>query len=144
MLAFLAASAPAFAQAGSVGGTIGQTDKSVSGGQAAPAQPSQGYPRKPRLSAIRPVSAPAHKAEAPACRLAGVWTWSTGGEAVIKPGGALTKGPLTATWTCKNNLAVLIWSHGFTDHLTLSPDAASLSGSNNLGFPITATRKEGE
>jgi len=58
ILAFHAASAPALAQAGSVGGTIGQTDKSVSGGQAAPAQPSQGYPRKPRhLSAARPASA---------------------------------------------------------------------------------------
>jgi hypothetical protein len=110
-------------QAGSAGGTIGQTGKSISGGKAAPKQ------RETRSS---------H------CHVEGRWAWSTGGVAVITGGGAVTKGRRRATWSCKNREVVLVWRHGYTDHLTLSSDSNSMKGKNNYGTTIFAVRKKAE
>jgi hypothetical protein len=130
----------AFAQAGSTGGTIGKTDKSISGGESAP-EPST-VERPHSSSRARPGRA--FGADTSGCHIAGEWAWSTGGNAVINSSGTLTKGSLNATWSCKGNHVVITWSHGFIDNLTLSPDATSLHGANNLGYKISASRKAGD
>jgi hypothetical protein len=142
-------SGAAFAQAGSTGGIIGKTDKSASGGKDAEqqARPERDAPLHPHAGSEphRKTSAKniiSSEAKTSSCRLAGVWAWSTGGDTAIRAGGMLTKGSHTATWSCKNNEAVLVWSHGYIDHLSLSPDGTSLSGTNNYGVRISATRKE--
>jgi hypothetical protein len=135
-LSFVNASS-ALTQAGSTGGSVGKQDKSISGVEAAP-EPSPS--ERPRSSS-RARPARASEADTSGCHVAGEWVWSTGGNAVINRGGTLTKGSLNAKWSCKVNHVVITWSHGFIDHLTLSPDATSLHGTNNLGYRINANRK---
>jgi hypothetical protein len=121
------------AQSGSTGGSIGKTNKSISGGDTE--RRGEEHARKPHRSSEHHASG---------CNIAGKWTWSTGGTATIKHGGKLSKGARTASWTCSNDKVVLVWSHGFVDHLTLSEDGRTLSGTNNLGYEITASRKDAE
>lgn len=72
--------------------------------------------------------------------MAGNWSWSTGGTAIISGGGTLKKGDLTASWTCKGGDVHIVWSHGYIDDLKLDPEAGKLSGKNNRGFGISGTR----
>jgi hypothetical protein len=55
----------AFAQAGSTGGTLGNTDKSISGEREEPRQPAEPRPRH---------TAPQPKASSAACKLAMIWS----------------------------------------------------------------------
>jgi hypothetical protein len=70
VLALAATASAAFAQAGSVGGTIGNTDKSVSGGNES-APPRRIMPRSNR----RPVAAAPQQPDLTAESLGGKWHW---------------------------------------------------------------------
>ena len=61
---FAQLNSPAMAQAGSTGGTLGNTDKSISGNREVPRQPAE--PRQHH-------AAPKAKASAASCNLASVW-----------------------------------------------------------------------
>jgi hypothetical protein len=112
-----------FAQAGSTGGTIGRTGKSISGDE----------PERKRRAT-----------KSSTCNITGSWKWSTGGVAEIKPAGTVNKGKLRAKWSCSGNRVVLEWQHGYIDHLVLSDDAKSLSGKNNYGYKVHASRKSSD
>jgi hypothetical protein len=115
------------AQAGSTGGTIGKQNKSVSGSDEGAA---------PR----REVAKPPGQASSPCAKLPGTWSWFVNGDVTIRANGTHVQGNLTGTWTCSNGQVVLVWSHGFTDRLTLSPDGNNLDGSNGM-IRVTGTRK---
>ncbi len=110
-----------FAQGGSTGGSIGKQDKAVSGSRE-------------RTLPDRPAAAPKpNDGMTSLCgKMSGVWSWFTGGDVVIRSSGTASTGSLTATWTCKSNQVVMVWSHGFTDRLTISSDGNRLSGSNGF------------
>ena len=128
----------AFAQAGSAGGTIGKSDKSISGGREEH-QRSRGQRREQ-------VPAPHHASRAEpnnaGCqRVVGTWNWFLGGDTVFYGDrtGRSASGP-TFTWTCSGDSYVLTWSHGFVDHLRISPDGKRLDGSNGISS-VSGTRK---
>jgi hypothetical protein len=129
---------PAFAQAGSTGGTIGKQDKSVSGDiPAVESTPALKKPKPHRFGNDSPA-----KANGESCgRISGTWQWWNGGETVFRMDGTAnhTSG-MTATWTCSDGNYVVSWSTGF-DKLRLSPDGKRLDGSNSLGQHASGIRK---
>jgi hypothetical protein len=135
MLASFAVSANAFAQAGSVGGSIGKTDKSVSGEDA---------PRN-----IRPAKQPSARANAgsPCQRAAGSWMWRWLNDhtvVTLSPDGASSAGNGNkGNWTCKGSTLVISWGTGGPDKMILSPDAKTAAGTGTLGVGVTGTRTSG-
>jgi hypothetical protein len=114
----------AFAQAGSTGGTVGNTDKAISGGgEDQPAQ-RQGAPAKMRQS-LKPAAASSCQ------KIVGTWAWHfTLGttETIFHPDGtASNSAGVTNTWTCSGGMIVARWSHGSVDHIRVSSDGNSLT-----------------
>jgi len=107
----------AFAQSGSTGGTLGKTDKSISG---------------ERHDQIRPP--PAAGAKDGSCgRIVGTWKWESYTITINRDGTAHHTGGGDGTWTCKDGQYVFVWSIGITDHVSLSTDGNSIAGHNNFG-----------
>src|SRR5262245_58205846 len=137
--ALIASERLAFAQAGSTGGTIGKTDKSVSGGAAENAQArdrlgASGRRNKDR-STLTTNSRTADTSGRPCAHIAGVWTYPHG-DATFRPDGSIVSaGSDGATWTCSEGHVTVVWKggSGFVDRLTLSADGMHLVGSNNWG-----------
>jgi len=119
----LAFTADAFAQAGSAGGTIGKTDKSVSGDDQAPSA-------RPEPKSRKPGAAAGNVTTSSCSRMLGNWSWFNYPTVVINPDGTAPAPPFSATWTCKNNSVVMHWNHGYTDRLTPSRDGTHLEGTN--------------
>lgn len=129
-------------QPGSTGGTVGKREKSISGGEDG---------AKPGRSAApaKPAAAPARAAASSACpSVAGVWTakgaWNVlfgGGDTVINADGTAShRSGNTARWSCSGGTYVFVWTHGFTDRVTLSPDGKSLTGANQNGTAVAFVR----
>jgi hypothetical protein len=119
----------AFAQAGSVGGTIGNTDKSVSGGTET--EQARRRPKPPR-----PTSATSCQ------KIVGTWAWNGGTETVFRQDGSGQHNlGSTSRWTCGGGRAVARWNNGYVDRISISSDGNSLLVTNNQGTGFTATRK---
>lgn len=76
--------------------------------------------------------------------LVGEWDWFVNGTVVFHADGTGQQGRLTVRWTLIDPSARtyrLVWSHGYTDTVTLSPDGSSLEGRNTAGSRITARRR---
>lgn len=98
---------------------------------------------------------PAGPANAADCReIEGDWAWFTGGVVHIAAAGELSwkKDPSDALpavlgqWTCTKTTPRqydLAWQHGISDHVMLSPDKKTLSGTNRTGVQVTGTRIPG-
>lgn len=140
MLASLAMGTTAFSQAGSTGGTIGKTEKSISGGAEAEQPPLK--QRKPALVSGRPsVAGPSPND----CRkVAGIWTFTfeKSFETAIKSDGTGSFGPgFEFTWTCSGNQFAYT-ALGITTRLTLSSNGMAMSGVDvSMGGTISAVRK---
>lgn len=149
----------AFAQAGSVGGTIGKTDKSVSGDQDQPsarrerhASPSPGADSKSKSAGRKAQSrtqAGDESSAAPArssCgNIVGTWSWPNGSVmAFYKNGGAGTAGkPPGGTWRCSGSKIIAVFNNGGRDQYVVAPDGNSLSFTTNwLPGTYTATRQQ--
>jgi hypothetical protein len=131
------AATPSFAQAGSTGGTLGQTDKSVSGGDE-PGR-DRGANRK-RASAKQT----GHQQAGNECdRVVGVWQWRWLNETSVVTLNANGTGSsahgFKSTWTCSNRTAVIRWPMA-QDTMVLSSDGKKLTGSNNIGVAVTGSR----
>jgi hypothetical protein len=134
--------ASVFGQAGSTGGTIGKTDKSISGGE------EQTEPRRGPSESKSPPRGDVAKekpTDSSCQKIVGRWAWHywTGTtETVFSRGGTGQNTPtgLTNTWTCADGIATIKWSHGYTDRATLSRDGSSLSITNSSGQSFSATR----
>jgi hypothetical protein len=121
----------AFAQAGSIGGTIGKQDKSVSGGNAPEdSRPSTGK-QKPPGSVARNSSCG---------RVVGTWRWANEATVVVKPSGSLSQSDFSGKRTCKEGRYVFVWSTGYTDRASLSTDGNHMEAVNNLGIHFSPTR----
>jgi hypothetical protein len=139
--ALMAASihATAFARAGSTGGTLGNTDKSISGERREEPSPRQ-KPREPKPHAAPKTDAPNKRASSSCGKIAGSWKWGGVMIAIKIDGTAQHAIGGGGTWTCNDRQYVFSWSNGITDHVTLSADGNSLSGSNNLGWTFSGAR----
>ena len=128
-----------FGQAGSIGGSVAKIDKSISGEeQSEPQQRRQGE---------RPSRGPvaSEKAAGNLCqKIVGRWAWINAGgtsETVFSPGGAgQNPASMTSAWTCSNGIAIVKWSNGYSDRVTISRDGNSLSILNPMGQLFSATR----
>jgi hypothetical protein len=135
-LGSFAVTAEVFAQAGSIGGTVGKTDKSESGTDQAPSFRPEPKARKPAKQA----GVPRNVAASSCGKMPGNWSWFNYSNVIISPNGTATAGPFSATWSCKNDFVVMHWSHGYTDRLTLSRDGTHLEGTNGT-VTVTGDRK---
>ena len=93
-----------------------------------------------------PEQAPWHDTATGHVRLSGCWNWSNGAYIVIDAQGVARNGPFSGTWKAVNEADrnyTLTWP-SFVDTLTLSADGSTLSGTNNYGLPVSATRKSGD
>jgi len=121
----------AFGQAGSTGGAIGKTDKSISGTEAAPNSRSE--KRTPE------------RANGPSLcdKVAGSWMWRwLNNSAVVTlsaDGTSSASNGNSGSWTCAGRTVVVNWPLG-PDALTLSADARRLAGKGVMGIGVTGTR----
>lgn len=119
--------AKALAQAGSSGGTIGDIDKSVSG-------------TRPEPKVRKQATVPRNIAVSSCGKMPGNWSWFNYPTVVIRPDGTATAGPFSATWSCKDDVVVMHWSHGYTDRLRLLRDGTHLEGTNGR-VTVTGDRR---
>jgi hypothetical protein len=142
LLAFADVS-PALAQAGSVGGTIGKQDKSISGGEEAD---------RPRAAPLpkRSATSPRETSSGRYCnRIVGTWSWypSINDSIFHKDGTALhPSSGTTGKWSCAGNTVNVLWSYQGTlrtDRMTLSQDGNSIFVDSPYGGGIkfTGTRR---
>jgi hypothetical protein len=116
----------ALAQAGSIGGTIGKQDKSISGSEQADRPRAAPHPKQPAAKAQE--TSPGHFCG----RIVGRWSWYLGvSESVFhKDGTALHPASGTAgKWTCAGNTVNVVWGNGGaarTDRITVSQDGNSI------------------
>jgi len=121
----------AFAQSDSIGGSLGKTDKSASGGEPAP--------EARKRAALKP--AKAVTAREASCRyLVGAWIWSPGTTIFAADGSERHSSGATGAWTCKDGVAIATWNNGFVDTIRISPDGKTLSIENNMGRTFSVTR----
>jgi hypothetical protein len=131
---------PVLAQSGSVGGTIGKRDKSVSGGEEA---------ERPLVSARPKRSAAETPSGRPCDRIAGTWSWYLGlTDSVFYKDGTASHPSSGATgkWSCAGKTVNVVWSHQGTlrtDRITLSNDGNSIFVVSPWGGGIkfTGTRR---
>jgi hypothetical protein len=99
----------ALAQAGSVGGTIGKQDKSISGGEEADRSLTAPHPKRPAAKARETSSG--HS-----CRsIAGTWSsWASGqfgpNDTRFNADGTITHPASKGTWSCENGQYMHVWS----------------------------------
>jgi hypothetical protein len=128
---------PSFAQAGSTGGTLGQTDKSASGG----GESGRDLSASRKRAAARPEGR--QQAGNECDRVVGVWRWKWLNETSVVTLNANGTGSsahgFKSTWACSNRTAVIHWPLS-QDTMVLSSDGKKLTGSNNLGMAVTGSR----
>jgi hypothetical protein len=136
IVALLPAATTALAQAGSTGGTIGKTGKSVSGDE----EQTNQSPKRRRMD-----SNTGARTKTSSCRrIVGTWSWPLGATVSFKEDGSSSRtffGTVgTGRWVCSEDLVVITWK-GIVDHITISEDGNALFVSNSNGQTFTATRK---
>jgi hypothetical protein len=135
----------AFAQAGSIGGSVGKQDKTISGSEEADRPRAAPHPK---TQAAKPQeSASGHSCN----RIVGRWSWYLGvSDSVFhKDGTALH--PASGTpgkWTCTGDTVSVVWATGATsrtDRITLLPDGSIFVDSPwGGGIKFTGTRRGGD
>jgi hypothetical protein len=127
----------ALAQAGSIGGTIGKQDKSISGSEEAPRATS--HPK--RLAARTQQTSSGRSCG----RIVGTWSWYLGVSVSVfhKDGTALH--PASGTpgkWTCTGDTVSVVWGNGGasrTDRITLSQEGNGIFVDSPWGGGIKFT-----
>lgn len=133
--------APAQAQSGSTGGTIGKQGRSASGSEAA--QPDVSAPAR---SPSGPAVAKQGGSSGSSCaKVVGVWKgpldFST-----FKANGTVTSPsfPTEGPWTCRNGQLVIKWKDWGIDRCSLSSDGSQMTCTNDaLGNSFSRVRTSG-
>ena len=118
----------AFAQAGSTGGTLGNTDKSISGErQEGPSSQQKSPAAKPRATPKAPRGE--QDAKHASCRdIIGRWSWVVGTVTTFNGDGTATNNAgFTAKWICADGVVVVTWNHGVTNKVEISRDRNGLT-----------------
>lgn len=133
------------------------TDTTISNVQRAPAEnaqspmPAPGPPPAnsrgaPAAQARPPASSPAGSTgnrRAAADDIVGCWRWANNVTVVIRPDGSMTAGPFTGQWQRGNGRSYTFTWPEPVDTLAMSPDGRRLTGGNQYGVPVTASRVSG-
>jgi TIR domain len=78
--------------------------------------------------------------------IVGCYQWFNNAPVVIRADRTMTGGPLTGHWRVADaarHSYTLTWPEAVVDTITVSPDQRSLSGANQLGYPVSGTRISG-
>jgi hypothetical protein len=127
----IAVAGAAFAQAGSTGGTLGNTDKSISGERPA------AEPAAPKSH--RSASAPAAPKSSGCGRILGKWLWFNGVTVIVNANNTTTQSDgHSASVACADGVYTFNWGIGSAT-LTLSADARHMTGRDSMG-PASASR----
>lgn len=119
-----------------------QTDLAPDDRNAPPSQPAaaQPEPLQPAPARTHPVQPAGATQLAPS--IVGCWNWFNNTRAVARSDGSFVDGPFTGHWVLANpaqQIFTITWPKA-VDHVTLSADLQHISGGNQYGFPLTATR----
>jgi hypothetical protein len=88
----------------------------------------------PEIPGGRPLAA----ADAPS--IVGCWRWANNTTVTIRGDGTMTAGPFTGRWEATGGRGFAFTWPGPVDTLTLSRDGRRLTGGNQYGVAVTATR----
>jgi hypothetical protein len=113
---------------------------SDSGGSSSSNIPTQPAPNIP--AAEPPPKGGSPPPRAAADPILGCWHWINNAAVVINADGTMTAGPFTARWRLADparRVYNFSWPEA-VDSVSLSPDGGHLSGGNQYGIPMTATR----
>jgi hypothetical protein len=132
VVAMLASPCFAQVQPGSTGGSIGKTEKSISGGADAD---------RPRAAPLakRPAANEQETSSGGSCgRIVGTWSWYLKlTESVFDQNGAArNSGGTSGNWTCAGATIRIAWANGYVDRATVSPDGKSISVVSTWGGGI--------
>lgn len=75
--------------------------------------------------------------------IAGCWRWGNGASIVIRPNGTMTAAPFAGQWRYHGNGGYTFTWPEPVDTLTMSANRQRLTGSNQYGVKVTATRVSG-
>jgi hypothetical protein len=128
----------AFAQAGSTGGTLGNTDKSISGDREVPRQRTA--PRKPAIASR------SDETKGICSKLVGTWTWNHVVPLTVvfsANGTAEASNGAHGTWVCHAGIVDVTFSDGGPYQLAISSDGSSFHTTRPgpLGLPVSGVRK---
>ncbi len=127
----------AFAQSGTIGGSLGKTNKSVSG---------KVKKQKPTRKSNRIVSKkPVANTRQDNCRSAiGSWLWTNFGSTTVVTfsanGNTTTNHTYHGPWKCRDGHYTVTWQNGFVETFTVSSNGKNLTGRNPLGGRISGKR----
>jgi hypothetical protein len=131
----------ALAQAGSTGGTIGKTDKSILGGEEADRPRAAPHPKRAATNSSETSSGAA------CSRIVGTWSWAFGGTemAFNQNGTARQSSGGTGSWSCAGTIVKTAYVNGVTERIAISKDGNSASVTTTWagGFTFKATRLSG-
>jgi hypothetical protein len=135
MAALLSTDTASFAQAGSTGGTIGKTDKSVSGGEEPQGDKKAG----------RGAAAATKQAGNGCSRVAGRWQWkwlNNIDSVTLNANGTGTgRNGMPSTWTCTDRTVIIDWKSS-TNTLVISSNGNKLIGTSSFGgIAVVGTRQ---
>jgi hypothetical protein len=74
--------------------------------------------------------------------IVGCWQWANNATIIIKPDGTMIAGPFTGLWRGGNRSYTFTWPEP-VDTLAMSADGNRLTGGNQYGVPVTASRVSG-
>lgn len=131
---------PTLAQAGSTGGTIGNADKSVSGGEVIRSRHHvrQVERRSERHEMVR-------GKDTVCVKFIGLWRGALGGDMIFKPGGIVVGEHPTnsGSWSCRDSQLNVTWRSSEIDSCALSADASLQTCKNAMGYSFVRTRESG-
>lgn len=131
------------AQAGSIGGTVGKQEKSISGREETDRPRVAPHPKRPTSKAQETSS------DHSCGWIVGRWSWYRGNESVFYGDGSARHSPSGAAgkWTCAGDTISVVWSHRgtrrATNRITVSQDGNSIfvASSWGQGAKFTGTRR---
>ena len=109
------------------------SENAVQPGPIAPFSNPGSNPPMPPISAGKPSSSDP---------LAGCWHWFNNVTVAVNPAGTMIAGPFTAHWRLADSARHIYhftWPEA-VDSVALSPDGRTLTGGNQYGYPMSATR----
>ena len=147
-LVTIAVSGPtAFGQAGSTGGTLGNTDKSISGDREEPRQRTEPREQAPRRAPRKPAIASRSDETKGICsKLVGTWTWNHVVPLTVvfsANGTAEASNGAHGTWVCHAGIVDVTFSDGGPFQLAIAADGSSFHTTRPgpVGLPVSGVRK---
>ena len=130
------------AQAGSVGGTIGNQDKTVSGGGEADRPRAVPHPKRAATNSSETSSG------AGCGRIVGTWSWGYGVTEMVFYQNGTVRQSITnnrGSWTCAGTVVNSVFASGDRDRISLSTDGNSASVTTTWagGHTFSVTRRSG-